>query len=373
MRIGFDAKRTFFNFSGLGNYSRSIINLLSEYYPDNRYYLYIPKQLSQEAMQLSPNQYPRFPGSGFSRTFHPLWRSWLVSSQLSKDKLDIYHGLSNELPRGLDHQGLKKVVTIHDLIFMREPHLYPFIDRRIYIAKSRYSCEKADRIIAISNQTKIDLVEYLHVPEEKIDVVYQPCNPIFTTRLEKKEIKKILSRHNLPSDFILYVGTIEERKNLLSLIHAMESGSIDIPLVAVGRHTPYAAKVKHYIARKNIRNMIFIENLPTSDLPALYQKAQLFVYPSTFEGFGLPVLEALYSRTPVITGWGEVFREAGGEHTICIHPSRIEELSAAIKRVLTDTALRKKMIKKGYKHALSFNREDAAKNVMKVYKRALKG
>jgi len=373
MRIGFDAKRAFFNFSGLGNYSRSIISLLSEHYPDNSYYLYIPKRLSQEAMQLNPNQYPCFPGSSFSRILHPLWRSWLVSSQLDKDRLDIYHGLSSELPRGLDHQGLKKIVTIHDLIFMREPHLYPFIDRRIYIAKTRYCCEKADRIIAISNQTKIDLVEYLHVPEEKIDVVYQTCNPIFTRKLEKKEIKKVLARYNLPSEFILYVGTIEERKNLLSLVHAMETGSIDIPLVAVGRHTPYAAKVKHYIASKNISNIIFIENLSTIELPALYQKAQLFVYPSTFEGFGLPILEALYSRTPVITGYGEVFREAGGNHTICIHPSRIDELSAAIHHVLSDSQLREKMIKKGYKHVLSFTPDAVAKNIMKVYKKALKG
>jgi len=322
-------------------------------------------------MQLNPNQYPRFPGSSFSRTFHPLWRSRLVSSQLDKDRLDLYHGLSSELPRNLDHRGMKKIVTIHDLIFMREPHLYPFMDRRIYIAKTSYCCEKADWIVAISNQTKVDLVEYLHVPEEKIDVVYQACNPIFTRQLKKKEIKQVLARYELPSEYILYVGTIEERKNLLSLVHAMETGSIDIPLVAVGRHTPYASRVKHYIARKNIRNIIFIENLPTTDLPALYQKAQLFVYPSTFEGFGLPVLEALYSGTPVITGYGEVFREAGGKHTICIHPSRIDELSAAINRVLTDTSLRKKMIKKGYKHALHFTQEDTAKNIMKVYKKAL--
>jgi glycosyltransferase involved in cell wall biosynthesis len=254
---------------------------------------------------------------------------------------------------------------------MRYPRWYPPIDRRIYLAKSRYSCDKADRIIAISRQTRSDLTEYLRVPEEKIDVVYQTCDPVFTRQVEHQEIKEVLSRYDLPSEFILYVGTIEERKNLLTLVQAIESGSTDIPLVVVGRPTQYAVKVKQYIARKKIENIIFLENLPASDLPALYQNAALFIYPSTFEGFGLPILEALYSRTPVITTNRDVFREAGGEQSVYIDPENIDELSDAIKKVLVDTALRKHMIEKGYDHAQSFNQEGVAKATMEVYKNAL--
>jgi len=373
MRIGFDAKRAFSNFSGLGNYSRLIINLLSDYYPDNQYYLYIPHSWNQKAIQLHPNQYLRFPDNWINSSFHQFWRSYLLSSKLINDRIDLYHGLSNELPFRSGNNKLKKIVSIHDLIFMRFPHWYPAFDRRIYQKKSRYSCLEADRIIAISQQTRSDIIEFYHIDEEKIDVVYQSCDPIFSNKLGKKEIKKVLSKYELPSDFMLYVGTIEERKNLLGLITAIEIGSIDIPLVVVGKHTAYAKKVKNYIAEKKIENIFFLENVPSKDLPAIYQKATLFIYPSRFEGFGLPILEALNSGTPVITSKGSCFSEAGGKHTLYVDPSNIDELSDAIDRVLTDSSLRKKMIEKGFRHASEFNQEAMAHDIMKVYKKTLKG
>jgi len=372
MRIGFDAKRAFSNFSGLGNYSRLIINLLSVRYPDNQYYLYIPHHWNQKAIQLHHNQFLRFPDNWVHSSFHQFWRSYLLPSKLVNDRIDLYHGLSNELPFRLGNTKLKKIVSIHDLIFMRFPHWYPAIDRKIYQKKSRYSCLEADRIIAISQQTKSDIVEFYQIDEDKIDVVYQGCDPIFSSKLGKKEIKKVLSKYDLPSDYMLYVGRIEERKNLLGLITAIEIGSIDIPLVVVGKPTTYAKKVKNYIAEKKIKHILFLENVPSRDLPALYQKAMLFIYPSKFEGFGLPILEAMNSRTPVITSKGSCFSEAGGKHTLYVDPSNIDELSDSIDRVLNDSSLRKKMIEKGLKHAGEFNQQAVAENTMKVYKKTLK-
>ena len=372
MRIGFDAKRAFSNFSGLGNYSRLLINLLSDYYPENEYYLYIPHHWNLNAIQLQSNQCLRFPDNLIMSTFHQFWRSYLLSSKLISDRIDLYHGLSNELPFRLHANKLKKIVSIHDLIFIRYPHWYPAVDRKIYFRKSRYSCMKADRIIAISKQTKSDIIEFFRIDEDKIDVVYQSCDPAFSNKLGKKEIKKILSYYNLPSEYLLYVGTIEERKNLLALTTAVEIGSIDIPLVVVGKPTAYAKKVKEYIAERKIENIYFLENIPSSDLPALYQKATVFIYPSKFEGFGLPILEALNSGTPVITSKGSCFPEAGGKHTLYVDPSNIEELSDAIDRVLDDSSLRKKMIAKGARHARKFNQEAMAHNIMKVYNKAFK-
>ena len=373
MRIGFDAKRAFSNFSGLGNYSRLIISALSDYYPDNQYYLYIPHSWKQNAIQLHTNQYLRFPDNWISSSFHQFWRSYLLASKLASDRIELYHGLSNELPFRSGNKKVKKIVTIHDLIFLRFPHWYPVLDRKIYQKKSRYSCQQADRIIAISRQTKSDIIEFYRIDEEKIDVVYQSCDPIFSEILEKKEKKSVLAKYELPSQYMLYVGTIEERKNLLGLITAIEIGSIDIPLVVVGRPTSYANKVKSYIARKSIENILFLDQVPSRDLPALYQKAMLFIYPSNFEGFGLPILEAMNSGTPVITSKGSCFSEAGGKHTLYVDPSNIDELSDAIDRVLSDSSLRKKMVEKGLKHASKFNREAMAHNLMKVYEKTLNG
>ena len=131
MRIGFDAKRAFSNYSGLGNYSRSIINSLSKFYKKNEYYLYVPKRWNPDAIHISRNQVLRFPDSWLSSTLHPLWRSYRLAYFLNKDRIDIYHGLSNELPFRLDKYPCKTVVTIHDLIFLRFPQWYPAIDRKI--------------------------------------------------------------------------------------------------------------------------------------------------------------------------------------------------------------------------------------------------
>jgi glycosyltransferase involved in cell wall biosynthesis len=256
---------------------------------------------------------------------------------------------------------------------MRFPHWYPVIDRRIYRKKTVYSCLQADRIVAISRQTKSDIIEFYRIDKDRINVVYQGCDPIFSHILKKKEIKMVLSKYNLPSQYMLYVGTIEERKNLLGLITAIEIGSIDIPLVVVGRPTAYADKVKSYITRKSIENILFLDRVPSRDLPALYQKAMLFIYPSQFEGFGLPILEALTSGTPVITSKGSCFSEAGGKHTLYVDPSNIDELSDAIDRVLSDSSLRNKMIEKGLKYAGKFNQEAMAHSIMKVYEKALNG
>ena len=371
MRIGFDAKRAFLNSSGLGNYSRLSIGMMSEFYPDNEYYLYVPHHWNRKAFQIRPNQFLRFPDNWFDSTFHQYWRSYVLASRLVADKIDLYHGLSNELPMRSDHSPLKKIVTIHDLIFLRFPHWYPPIDRKIYHRKAMYSCQHADRIIAVSKQTKSDIVDFFQIDEDRIDVVYQSCDPIFREKHKKKEVRNVLSKYGLPSEYMLYVGTIEERKNLLSLIIAIEIGSIDIPLVVVGKPTSYAKKVRDYIAGKNIEHIYFLENVPSSDLPALYRRSVLFVYPSKFEGFGLPILEAINSETPVITSKGSCFSEAGGKHTLYVDTSNIDELSDAIDRVLTDSGLRKKMIEKGLKHAREFEPEVVAGNMMKVYQSVL--
>ncbi len=156
MKIGFDAKRAFLNSSGLGNYSRNTLNALKEYYNDNQYVLFTPG-INEELFSNYKDFDVISPDSSLSKIFKSLWRSFSVSRQLKNHELDVFHGLSNELPEGIHKTDVPSVVTIHDLIFMEFPQFYKSIDRKIYYTKVKYASEAAKKIIAISSQTKNDL------------------------------------------------------------------------------------------------------------------------------------------------------------------------------------------------------------------------
>ncbi|KPK87645.1 MAG: hypothetical protein AMS27_01940 [Bacteroides sp. SM23_62_1] len=371
MRIGFDAKRAYFNLSGLGNYSRNIIYHLSQFYPDHEYFLYVPRPPQKNESKIFPDQRPSLPESWISRQLPSVWRSYWLGKRLELDKIDIYHGLSNEIPFGIHTYEVRSVVTVHDLIFMRYPQWYSSIDREIYKRKTHYSCLKASHIITISEQTRSDIIRYFNVDPERIDVVYQTCNKIFHQEVSPSTKEEVLAKYDLTQGYILSVGTVEKRKNLLNIVKAIHHGRITIPLVAIGRHTSYASLVKKYIQDHHLEEIIFLENVPDEDLPALYQMARIFIYPSIFEGFGIPILEALYSKVPVITTDGSCFPEAGGDHSCYIDPENVEQLAEALNKILADDNLRKKMIEKGYEHALKFNDRVMTDNIIRVYQKVM--
>jgi len=369
MRIGFDAKRAFYNKSGLGSYSRNLIQGLVEKYPENQYVLYSPGLSFDLFEPTHPCITVKGPERMIHRIFRFYWRSFYLSRQLPRDAIQIFHGLSHEIPYNFPKKQVRSIVTIHDLIFLRLPHLYRLLDRTVYERKFRYSCENADRIVAVSRQTAGDIVEFFGIDPEKIDVVYQGCNPVFSTDVSLVEKEILRMKYLLPKSFILYVGTIEERKNLLTLIKALHFGKIDIPLVVIGKPTPYLNKIIEFIERHSLINIIFCDIVQNQDLPGIYQLADLFVYPSIFEGFGIPILEALYSKVPVITSRGSSLVEVGGDHTLYVDPNNVEEMSAAIKKVLFDRELQEKMISEGYKHARNFDAEKVTSNIMQVYQK----
>jgi glycosyltransferase involved in cell wall biosynthesis len=367
MRIGFDAKRAFSNNTGLGNYSRTIINALCRLFPENEYFLYTPSHDKESLYAPPENAAVVLPSNPLSGLLKSYWRTFGISNQLVKQDIDIYHGLSNEIPVGIDKTGVKSVVTIHDLIFMRQPELYARIDRRIYEKKVRNAVEYADRIIAISNQTREDLLELFKADEKKIKVIYQGCNPWFYKK-EKEDVRnKIKEKYNLPSKYLLYVGTIEERKDLLSIIRAIHENRIAVHLVAIGRKTPYYTKVKNYIDKHHVGNIHFHHHIENSDLPAIYQQAEAFIYPSHYEGFGIPVLEALNSGIPVITSRGGCLEETAGKGALLIDPGNTGQLGEAITRVLEDEALRQKLTKAGLEHALRFREEETVPELIQLY------
>jgi len=368
MRIGFDAKRAFLNSTGLGNYSRWLINALVKHHPENEYLLYTPKVKPGIYTPLRPTQI-KTPKLKFLTS---RWRSNGIRYDLKRDGIELYHGLSHELPFGINQSGIRSVVTVHDLIFIRFPQYFGWINRYIYEAKLVYACRVANRIIAISQKTKNDLVELLKVDPEKIEVIYQSCDASFKTEQSDVHKQAVKQKYNLPDQYLLSVGTIEPRKNLLLLVKALGQVA-DIKLVVVGKPTAYLDEVKAYIGQHELNDrVIFLHNVKFDELPAIYRQASCFIYPSRYEGFGIPILEALCAGTPAIGATGSCLEEAGGPDSLYTDPDNEFQLAGLIMQVLGDENLRQNMITKGLAYSRNFADDKLAAQHAELYKNVLK-
>lgn len=371
--IGFDAKRAFYNYSGLGNYSRNYLTALAKIRPENSYYLFTPKTKNRFIME-NEGQYNLIePDLAVFKLINPLWRTKYMIDDIKRQKLELFHGLSQELPLGIQKTGVKSIVTVHDLIFMRYPEFYKWVDSKIYYSKLIHACHVSDSIVAISNQTKRDLVNYLNISPDKISVIYQGCNSHFWNTYSKEFFQEVRKRYSLPERYLLYVGTIEERKNLLGIVKAIQISNINIPLVVIGRKVDlYFKNILNYITAHKLKNIVFAESISNLDLPVIYQNADCFIYPSFFEGFGLPLLEALVSGTPVITSKGGCFVEAAGPGSLYVDPGNSEMIGEAILEVVNSKKIRDKMISIGAQYANNFKDDVIVNTYMKLYYSLLK-
>ncbi|MDD4646057.1 MAG: glycosyltransferase family 1 protein, partial [Bacteroidales bacterium] len=375
MKIGFDAKRLYCNFTGLGNYSRTLVKNLNEFHPVHDYYLYTPKirQSPETRLFLNESGYKtRMPGTPFKS----YWRTCSVKKQLSCDGIQIFHGLSNEIPFNIHKTGIKSVVTIHDLIFRHYPETYKPFDRWMYDLKFRYACGHADRIIAISESTKRDIIQFYGTGPDKIEVIYQACDPIYYQLSDPENISRIVQPYNLPADYLLSVGSVEPRKNLKRVIESYGhlKKDLQVPLVVIGKGGKYKQEVKEMISKARLEDkVIWINGLSDNhDLHALYQGARALIYPSYSEGFGLPVAEALLSKTPVITSGRSSMPEAGGPGSLYVDPDNTEQIASAIEKILTNSTFVTGMIEAGYRYAHeTFGAEKVTGEVLGCYGRVL--
>ena len=370
MRLGFDGKRAANNSTGLGNYSRSLIEHLANGFPQNQYFIYTPKAkttilklpiFKRGNILLKLPQKAKF-----------LWRSFAIKNQLLKDKIDLFHGLSYEIPFGLKKTGIKSIVTIHDLIFLRKPQFYQPIDRLIYDYKSKYACQNADNIIAISEKTKQDIIELYGISPTKIEVIYQSCDDSFKVAASEIQKEEVKLKYALPEKYLLSVGTIEPRKNILAIVRAMPKIDVYFKLIIIGKQKPYAKIVKQEIEKLGLTDrVIFLKDIPFKDLPSIYQMASLFVLPSYYEGFGIPIIEALYSQVPVVAATGSCLEEAGGPHSLYVNPDDFEGFATAINSVLADNSLQQAMKQKGLQYVQKFNDQTISEQLMACYRKTL--
>jgi glycosyltransferase involved in cell wall biosynthesis len=384
MNIGFDAKRYFHNATGLGNYSRTLIEGLVCFYPEHQYFLFNPKEGHFYKKYPAANVHEVLPGSWLAKKLSSAWRSSWVKNDLERFGIDLYHGLSHEIPIGIQKRGIPSVVTIHDLIFERYPEQFTKIDVRIYHQKFSYACRHADRIIAISKQTKQDIIDWYGIPEGKIDICYQSCNPVFATSIDEGIKEDIRQKYKLPQQFFLSVGSIIERKNLLGICKAMAlvRDKIHIPLVVIGDGGAYKQEVKRFVRDKRLeKQVLFLSEQPevkndnsfqsAATFAAIYQMAKAMIYPSFFEGFGIPVLEALWSKLPVITSSTSCLPETGGNGAYYVDPHSEEEIAGAMLSIINDSSLKEEHIEKGWQHAQRFTLEKCTSSVMVVYKKLI--
>lgn len=373
LNIAFDAKRAFQNTTGLGNYSRSLISALAVHFPEHHYFLFAPKKTGRFNTAPYAGMEVVLPQRPLHRFFRGAWRSKYVVSDLLRQGIDLYHGLSHEIPFGIHRSGVKSVVTMHDLIFERYPGQYNPIDVQTYRRKAKYACRYAGKVVAISQQTREDLITYYQTDPDKIAVVYQSCDPAFAVPHTPEQLQALRQQYQLPQNYLLYVGSVIERKNLLGLVKALHilKGQADLPLVVLGDGKAYKKKVKAFIAAHGLEQQVIWLNeqrrLPHAELPLLYQGASAFLYPSTFEGFGIPILEALWSRTPVITSRGSCFAETAGDAALYTDPLDPASIAHAIRQVVENTALAQDMKEKGWAHAHRFTPDKCAAAMMEVY------
>ncbi len=367
LTIGFDAKRAFVNAAGLGNYSRNTLKALAEFYPKSRYLLFTPKVVDSR-FPLPLGTTVITPDNLCWRVLKPFWRRFKISELAHKANLDIYHGLSHELPIGIEKTGIKSIVTIHDLIFIRFPELYKATDRKIYYKKYRHACQVADHIIAISEQSKSDIIEFFKIEPQKISVIYQSINSIFYDFCNVNLLEETQKKYGLPRKFILSVGTIEARKNIKPVLQAISDSNFELPLVIVGKPTKYLKTIQPLIHKLG-GQLIFLHGVNDEELSRIYRLAQLMIYVSVFEGFGLPIVEAQAAGCPVITSKVSSMPEAGGDAAHYVSPNSVPEISNAINKLIDDNEYHSQLVVKGYENAKRFRAESYSNQLMEIYKK----
>jgi len=306
-----------------------------------------------------------------------LWEQLLLPQALRARRVDLLHGLAYATPFA---SPCPAVVTVHDLTFFRFPEtLKPL--RRVYLrAATRSATRRAMRVIAVSRQTRDDVIQFLHVSAGKVEVVYNGVDEAFSPAAPE-ELDRFRQQRGLPPRFILFLGTLEPRKNVVSLLEAFAQwrrdagwgeGADGVKLVVAGAKGWYFERIFARAEELGLADeLLFPGFLPGEELPWWYRAAECFVYPSIYEGFGLPVLEAMACGTAVITSSIPSLIEVAGDAAIIVSPQDVSALAEAIGRVMGDTTLRAEMRQAGLRQAARFSWNKATAETAAVYRRAL--
>lgn len=359
-----------FRRAGVSNYVEALLAGLGQIDRRNRYTVYTTRGLGASALGLPPNFRVR---PSLLPTINPRvripWEQLLAPALMRLAGVDVYHGVLNVMPLA---SPAPSVVTIHDL----SPFLFPQTFRRVNRTYTRWAirvaARRAARILAVSEFTKQEIVRWLCVPPERVVVTYDAADARFAPP-DRQELAAFRSKHGLPERFVLFLGTLEPRKNLTLLLdaYAMVASSLDAPLLIAGSrgwlYEPVLARAEQLNLGDKLR---FVGYVDQAEQHLWYAAATAFAFPSLYEGFGMPPLEAMACGTPVVVSSSSSLPEVVGDAGLVVPPDDPEELAEALHRVLTDAALREELRTRGLKQARRFSWRDTAERTLAVYEAA---
>jgi glycosyltransferase involved in cell wall biosynthesis len=365
MRIGIDARLVYYSQAGITQYILRLTQGLAEIDRENEFII-LQSRKDKHIIVDKPN----FKRVSLWTPSHHRLEQVALRVEIAGLDLDVLHSPDFIPPF---HLRCKSIITIHDLAFLVYPHFLTKESARYY-GQIDQAVKRTDHIIAVSESTKQDTIRLLGVPEHKITVIYESANPIYRPVNDQEALEQTKRKHHITGDFILFVSTIEPRKNLLTLLKAyrqlLDSYKDNVRLVVVGRRGWLSEEVFTLVEELKLTNdVLFLGRVSVEDLLHLYNAAQLLVQPSFYEGFGLPPLEAMACGTPVVVSNVSSLPEVVGDAALLVDPEDVSELAVAIWRVLTDQVLRADLIAKGLKRAQCFSWEKTARQTLELYQR----
>lgn len=366
--IGIDARKA--QDFGIGTYVRNLVQALAGLDRENRYVLFARPQ-DQELFQDLPETFRVVVESA---PVYSLRELAALSLQIVKQRLDLYHATHYVLPWMLPS---KVVVTIHDIIHLLYPDFLPNRFAFLYAQRMiRRSLARGDRIITVSGNTRADLLRYFDVDNRKIEVIYNGVEDLYRRRVSREELEHWQLVLGIAPPYLLFVGNPKPHKNLDTVVkayaRARRQAGFTAPLVCVGNRAANEFKIRQRAESLGVGSHVrLLGHVPQEALPAIYQGATLFLYPTLYEGFGLPIVEAMASGLPVITSNTSALKEIGQGYALLVEPLDVAGMADAIARAMTDADLRRDLAERGERRAEDFRWQEAAAKTLAIYRSLL--
>lgn len=365
MRIGIDAHSLGGKQGGNETYYRSLLHSIARIDSENEYCIYYTVKAAPSTLDLESNRFQMRrlrPASPYLRI--PL----VFPLELGVRPVDVFHAQFIIPP----FVRCRTVTTIPDIAYEHHPEFFPPYQAAWSKKLIRWSARRADRVITVSNYSKHDISQTYDIDPDKISVTYEAAGREFYPRDRGQAIDYVARHYRIDGPFILYVGRLQERKNLIRLLQAYScsrSRGIQQRLVLVGANDWMAQPIVDAISKLEIGSDVVLTGyVPAEDIPWFYSAADVFVYPSIFEGFGLPILEAMSCGIPVITSMGSSLEEVAGDAAIIVDPLNPESISSALERTLGDNTLRCELGQAGIRRSKKFNSYQTATETLAAYR-----
>ncbi|RJP63776.1 MAG: glycosyltransferase family 1 protein [Ignavibacteriales bacterium] len=366
MNIGIDARLLERKITGIGRYLILLLNNLPDFDSKNRYFLF-----TYEPLDYNRNFFTNIPTvKSFlpQKLFSPIWNNFVLPFFLKKNKMDIFFSVNQIIPL-VKVKNCKYVSVVHDVIYKADKSFLPLIYRRYLQLFAHFSVKSSDLIVTVSNYSKLDILKNYKIDESKIKVIYSATNkeffPMNLSDQEKADVKKSLG---LKGNLVLYVGMIENRKNIpgfLKIADEIFNRNKDVQFVLVGK-IGYGGEnlLEEILERKNV---VYLQGIDDKTLKKLYNISSVFLFPSFYEGFGFPPLEAMQCGLPVLSSDNTSLKEIVGEGGMLLSPDNYKGFSDYIIKVITDKNFADDMIKKGFEQAKKFSIEKTTKEFVEIF------